>query len=372
MTLTLGGGSHKRAPRTTTSLAQYRLARAALDLRTFTVAELESLAGVPRNTVYSFVANLGDKLKHEEIASVGRGRPRKNYTLTTAGFEELLERNLTLARILGATADQPVAARNPTPQNPGYQEPRSPSPIPVAADAHPHVSWSEPIAAGERLMCLESVSKVFVGSQAEHRALKDVELEVAGGEFLEIVGAAGSGKTTLFLILGLLEEPTSGEYWLGHERVTHLPTSDRERLRAGRILTVHRSRNLIDHFTVHHNVAILLRDTGAATHTSIPAVEDALEGLALAGYSQHYPPQLTVAQRRRMALVPAFVRQPEILLLDEPTTGLTAPESAGILDLLQELHEMGVTICMTSRKKQDARVAQRRIVLSEGQVVEVW
>jgi len=220
------------------------------------------------------------------------------------------------------------------------------------------------------LIRLEGVTKIFHADEVETHALSDVHLEIKPGEFLSIAGPSGCGKSTLLSILGLLDSPSQGSYWIHTEAVDNLSFSDRTRIRNREIGFVFQAFNLIGDLTVYENVELPLtyRSMGSAERKK--RVEEVLERVGMAHRAKHFPSQLSGGQQQRVAVARALVGQPSILLADEPTGNLDSKNSEAVMDLLRQLHADGSTICMVTHDPRYASIADRTIHLLDGRVVE--
>lgn len=219
------------------------------------------------------------------------------------------------------------------------------------------------------LIRLKGISKVFLTDDVETHALDNVDLEIRQGEFISVAGPSGCGKSTLLSILGLLESPTSGNYWLKGSPVHALGVAERARIRNREIGFIFQAFNLIGDLTVFENVELPLtyRGMGAAERKKL--VLEALERVGMAHRLKHYPSQLSGGQQQRVAVARALAGKPSILLADEPTGNLDSANSESVMDLLSELHSGGSTICMVTHDPRFARRAQRTIHLFDGRVV---
>jgi putative ABC transport system ATP-binding protein len=221
------------------------------------------------------------------------------------------------------------------------------------------------------LIRLEGVRKVFVTEEVETHALADIHLTIPEGEFLSVAGPSGCGKSTLLSLLGLLDTPTDGEYYLDAKPVAELSASQRARIRNRYIGFIFQAFNLIGDLTVYENVELPLtyRD-GMGSKERKERVEEALERVGMAHRRNHYPPQLSGGQQQRVAVARAVVGDPLILLADEPTGNLDSKNGEAVMDLLKELHGEGATICMVTHDPRYADYAERAIHLFDGQIVE--
>ena len=217
---------------------------------------------------------------------------------------------------------------------------------------------------------IENLSKVFRTENVETTALNGVSLEVKEGEFVAIMGPSGCGKSTLLNILGLLDNPDSGHYWLAGEEVGHLKEKDRTRYRRGRIGFVFQSFNLIDELTVEENVDLQLRYMGVAAKERRERVTEILRKVGLSHRAKHYPQQLSGGQQQRVAIARAVVGKPKLILADEPTGNLDSKSGLAVMELLSQLNAEGTTIVMVTHSQHDAQMASRIINLFDGQVVE--
>ena len=217
---------------------------------------------------------------------------------------------------------------------------------------------------------LEDIQKVFRTEEVETVALGGVSLEVKKGEFVAIMGPSGCGKSTLLNILGLLDNPTSGRYWLDGEDVGQLKESQRTKVRKGQIGFVFQSFNLIDELNVEENVELPLTYLGVPKKERKQRVEEVLRRMAMSHRAHHFPQQLSGGQQQRVAIARAVVMNPKLILADEPTGNLDSKNGAEVMRLLSELNsDQGATIVMVTHSERDASFAQRIISLLDGQIV---
>ena len=217
----------------------------------------------------------------------------------------------------------------------------------------------------------ENLTRIFRTEEVETIALNGVNIEVEDGEFIAIMGPSGCGKSTLLNILGLLDSPTEGKYWLNNEEVGHLKERERTAYRKGRIGFVFQNFNLIDELTVEENVDLQLKYLGVGKAERKERVLDILRKVKLSHRAKHYPHQLSGGQQQRVAIARAVVGKPSIILADEPTGNLDSKNGMEVMQLLSELNEEGTTIVMVTHSKHDATYASRIINLFDGQVVDV-
>lgn len=216
----------------------------------------------------------------------------------------------------------------------------------------------------------ENLTRIFRTEEVETIALNGVNIEVEDGEFIAIMGPSGCGKSTLLNILGLLDSPTEGKYWLNNEEVGHLKERDRTAYRKGRIGFVFQNFNLIDELTVEENVDLQLKYLGVGKADRKERVLEILRKVKLSHRAKHYPHQLSGGQQQRVAIARAVVGKPSIILADEPTGNLDSKNGMEVMQLLSELNEEGTTIVMVTHSKHDATYASRIINLFDGQVVD--
>ena len=216
----------------------------------------------------------------------------------------------------------------------------------------------------------ENLTRIFRTEEIETIALNGVNINVEDGEFVAIMGPSGCGKSTLLNILGLLDTPTEGKYWLGDEEVGHLKERERTAYRKGRIGFVFQNFNLIDELTVEENIDLQLKYLGIGKAEHKERVLDILRKVKLSHRAKHYPHQLSGGQQQRVAIARAVVGKPSIILADEPTGNLDSKNGMEVMQLLSELNEEGTTIVMVTHSKHDATYASRIINLFDGQVVD--
>ncbi|MBN2917778.1 MAG: ABC transporter ATP-binding protein [Prevotella sp.] len=216
----------------------------------------------------------------------------------------------------------------------------------------------------------ENLTRIFRTEEIETIALNGVNINVKDGEFVAIMGPSGCGKSTLLNILGLLDTPTEGKYWLGDEEVGHLKERERTAYRKGRIGFVFQNFNLIDELTVEENIDLQLKYLGIGKAERKERVLEILRKVKLSHRAKHYPHQLSGGQQQRVAIARAVVGKPSIILADEPTGNLDSKNGMEVMQLLSELNEEGTTIVMVTHSKHDATYASRIINLFDGQVVD--
>ena len=204
----------------------------------------------------------------------------------------------------------------------------------------------------------------------EKQALKNINITIPEKSITALIGPSGCGKSTLLNILGLLDSPTEGKYWLNNEEVGHLKERERTAYRKGRIGFVFQNFNLIDELTVEENVDLQLKYLGVGKAERKERVLEILRKVKLSHRAKHYPHQLSGGQQQRVAIARAVVGKPSIILADEPTGNLDSKNGMEVMQLLSELNEEGTTIVMVTHSKHDATYASRIINLFDGQVVD--
>ena len=222
----------------------------------------------------------------------------------------------------------------------------------------------------EPLLRLEALTKIFYTDEVETHALSGIYFDVGRGDFLSIAGPSGCGKSTLLSILGLLDSPSDGRYFLNGRPVEDLSPSERARVRNREIGFIFQSFNLIGDLTVFENVELPLTYRGMKTAERKSRVREALERVGMAHRSKHLPSQLSGGQQQRVAVARALAGRPSILMADEPTGNLDSKNGHAVMELLKELHREGSTILMVTHDPRFAEFADRTIHLFDGRVVE--
>jgi putative ABC transport system ATP-binding protein len=199
-------------------------------------------------------------------------------------------------------------------------------------------------------------------------ALRGLDLEVGGGEFVAIVGPSGSGKTTLLNLAGLLDRADAGEVWLGFQATSSLSEAQRARLRGERIGFIFQTFNLLPHLTAEENVALPLRYADASRVRFAP--REALARVGLAERTRHRPDELSGGEQQRVAIARALVLDPPLILADEPTGDLDSETARQILELLEELRAEGKTLLVVTHNEELAAAASRKIHMRDGHIVD--
>jgi putative ABC transport system ATP-binding protein len=225
-------------------------------------------------------------------------------------------------------------------------------------------------ANGHELIQIEGLKKVFLTDEVETHALSDIRLNIKAGEFVSIAGPSGCGKSTLLSILGLLDQPTAGNYLLDGKAVNNLSEDEQSEIRNREVGFIFQNFNLIGDLTVFDNVELPLTFRGMEAAERRERVNDALEKVGLGHRAKHFPHQLSGGQQQRVAVARAVAGRPLILLADEPTGNLDSQSGEGVMNLLRALHTEGATICMVTHDPRYATHADRQIQLFDGQIVD--
>ena len=214
-----------------------------------------------------------------------------------------------------------------------------------------------------------NLQKIFKTEEVETWALNNVSIEVKQGEFVAIMGPSGCGKSTLLNIIGLLDNPTSGNYYFNGQEVGHLKEKQRTQVRKGNIGFVFQSFNLIDELNVYENVELPLIYLKKKASEKKELVTSILDRMNISHRVKHFPQQLSGGQQQRVAIARAVVAGPKLILADEPTGNLDSKNGAEVMNLLTELNQEGTTIVMVTHSQHDASYAHRVVHLFDGQIV---
>ena len=218
---------------------------------------------------------------------------------------------------------------------------------------------------------LVNICKVHRTDEIETRALDNVNLQVDAGEFLSIMGPSGCGKSTLLNIIGLLDTPTSGEYFFNDEELARYSEAQRADVRKVSIGVIFQNFNLIDELTVYQNVELAL------LYQKVPAADrrlrsnEILEKVAIDHRANHYPQQMSGGEQQRVAIARALVGNPKLLLADEPTGNLDTANGDEVMSILEELNREGTSIVMVTHSDHYATFGSRIVRLLDGAVVEI-
>jgi putative ABC transport system ATP-binding protein len=225
-------------------------------------------------------------------------------------------------------------------------------------------------SAGHSVIRVEHVTKVYQMGKNEVRALRGVDLTVERGEMIAVMGASGSGKSTLMNILGCLDTPTSGSYWLDGIKVDGLSRNELAQLRNEKLGFVFQGFNLLSRTSALDNVELpLLYDhSGRKRDTKAMAIE-ALRRVGLGERMDHHPSELSGGQQQRVAIARALVTEPALLLADEPTGNLDSRTSVEVMALFQELNDQGITILLVTHEHDISRYAKREVEVRDGRII---
>jgi putative ABC transport system ATP-binding protein len=215
----------------------------------------------------------------------------------------------------------------------------------------------------------DSLTKIFRTEEIETTALNNVSMHVKKGEFVAIMGPSGCGKSTLLNIIGLLDNPTGGEYYFDEQEVGKLRERNRTQLRKGNIGFVFQSFNLIDELTVYENVELPLIYLKLKASQRKEMVEKVLDQMKISHRKKHFPQQLSGGQQQRVAVARAVVANPKLILADEPTGNLDSKNGIEVMNLLTDLNKAGTTIIMVTHSSRDAAFSHRIVNLFDGKII---
>jgi len=219
------------------------------------------------------------------------------------------------------------------------------------------------------MLRLSGVSKIHTAGEVRTTALDRIDLEIAAGEYVAITGPSGCGKSTLLSVLGLLDVPTTGEYWFEGRNVAGWSEAKLNALRRGKIGFIFQSFNLIEELSVFENVELALEYTGTPAAERRRRVRDMLERLDVAHRAGHRPSQLSGGQQQRVAIARALVAGPALLLADEPTGNLDTAHGNEVMRLLRTINTEGTTVVMVTHSPAHAAQASRTLRLLDGRIV---
>lgn len=224
----------------------------------------------------------------------------------------------------------------------------------------------------EPIISLKNIDKTYHSSNIEIKALSDINLDIMPGDYLSISGPSGCGKSTLLSLLGLLDSPTSGEYFIQNVDTHNLSMDQQAELRNLHIGFVFQSFNLIDELSIFDNVALPLtyREETLTQGEIEQRVTQALAQVEMEHRKNHKPNQLSGGQQQRVAIARALAGQPSILLVDEPTGNLDSKNGDAVMDILNNLNKQGTTICMVTHDVRYAGHASKQIHLLDGKIIE--
>lgn len=215
----------------------------------------------------------------------------------------------------------------------------------------------------------KNLVKIFQMGETAVQALNDVDISVEAGEFIAITGQSGSGKSTLMNLLGCLDVPTSGEYFIDNENVAHMNRDELAVIRNKKIGFVFQKFHLLADLTALDNVALPALYAGVKEKDARITARKNLEIVELGDRIDHFPYQLSGGQQQRVAIARALINKPSILLADEPTGNLDTNTGHAIMDLFRRLNEHGVTIIMVTHEPDIAQLANRIVTLRDGKII---
>ncbi|MBK8492971.1 MAG: ABC transporter ATP-binding protein [Saprospirales bacterium] len=211
--------------------------------------------------------------------------------------------------------------------------------------------------------------KIYRTDEVETTALNEVDLEIKEGEFVAVMGPSGCGKSTLLNVLGMIDNPTGGDYFFNGEEIGQLPERKRSNIRKHNLGFVFQSFNLIDELTVFENIELPLLYTQVPAAQRKVRVEELLEGMNIMHRRNHFPQQLSGGQQQRVAVARAVVNKPKLILADEPTGNLDSANGDEVMKTLSDLNAEGTTILMVTHSQYCAEFGNRIIRMLDGQVV---
>jgi putative ABC transport system ATP-binding protein len=219
---------------------------------------------------------------------------------------------------------------------------------------------------------MRGITKVFATDEMETHALRGIELEIFNQDYVSISGPSGCGKSSLLSILGLLDSPTSGQYFIEGQDVSDLQVNERAEIRNQKIGFVFQAFNLIDQLSVFDNIALPLRYREPAVSESEikQMVMASLDKVKMSHRTAHKPNQLSGGQQQRIAIARGLVGNPTILLVDEPTGNLDSQNGDAVMEMLQQLNDDGATICMVTHDPRYADMAKRQLHLLDGHMAQ--
>lgn len=223
-----------------------------------------------------------------------------------------------------------------------------------------------------KLIELEDIGKVYRVGEMDVPVLRNITLQIERGEYVALMGASGSGKSTLMNILGCLDRPTSGKYYLDGEEVGSLDSDARALVRNKKIGFVFQSFNLLARTTALDNVIMPL----AYTNSKLSSKEarkrgmEILERVGLADRVKHFPSQLSGGQQQRVAIARALINRPPVLFADEPTGNLDSRTSVDVMNMFEELHKEGITMILVTHSAEVAKCAKRIIQIRDGEIIK--
>ncbi|WP_299977702.1 ABC transporter ATP-binding protein [uncultured Pseudoteredinibacter sp.] len=236
-----------------------------------------------------------------------------------------------------------------------------------AIKAHPHVSRE----AAPCVIELQQLNKTYQSGDLRVEAIKSISLQIRENEFVAIMGSSGSGKSTLMNILGCLDKPSAGSYFLNNRDVSELEDKELAAIRNREIGFVFQTFHLLPRLSALQNVMLPLRYADVERAEASTRAKEMLQTVGLADRVDHLPYELSGGQRQRVAIARALINKPKIIFADEPTGNLDSKTSLEIMALLQDLHEQGQTIVLITHEAEIAEFSQRLLLMKDGELQDV-
>lgn len=219
------------------------------------------------------------------------------------------------------------------------------------------------------MLKIENITKSFANGDEQVQALANVSLQIKANEFVAFMGSSGSGKSTLMNILGCLDSPSSGQYWLNGDNIAELSDQALSQIRNQHIGFIFQTFHLLPKLSALENVKLPLRYSDVSDQQAQHRALELLTRVGLEHRIHHRPFEMSGGQRQRVAIARALINQPSVILADEPTGNLDSKTSLEIMNLLTELHQQGQTIVMVTHEDDIAQYAQRVVTMKDGQIV---
>jgi putative ABC transport system ATP-binding protein len=216
---------------------------------------------------------------------------------------------------------------------------------------------------------VKNLIKNYHDGKIETKVLKSIDMEVAQGEFVAMMGKSGAGKSTLLYQLGLLDSPTSGEIWLEGEKVSHMTEKEKQIFRLNELGYVFQDYALLPELSALENVALPLLMQGVKTELAYANAKIVLDKVGMQGKYRNLPSELSGGQQQRVSIARAVANKPKILFADEPTANLDSASSRQVIDLFKELNKEGQTIVMVTHEDEYGAMADRIVKLADGQII---
>lgn len=226
------------------------------------------------------------------------------------------------------------------------------------------------MSMADALITMEGICKEYTPSSGiVTRVLKSIDLEIQSGEFVSIMGPSGSGKSTLMNLLGALDKPTSGDYFLNGENISEQSDEALAHIRNRTIGFVFQGFNLLPRRTIIDNITLPLIYAGLSHHAQIERAERYLAQVGLTSHRDYYPSQLSGGQQQRIAIARALAGEPKLILADEPTGNLDSKTSQEIMQLFSDLNKQGITLIMVTHEQDVAKYGKRLVQLKDGEII---